>query len=53
MERIGLNKLCTLKKIINVKNVKFLLGLSGVVRRHLKIRTGFYSVTIVSDTLNI
>jgi hypothetical protein len=53
MERLGLNKLCTSRKTINVKTALFPLELSGVVRRHLKIRNGFYSVIIVSDTSNI
>jgi hypothetical protein len=53
MERIGLNKLCILRKTINVKNVIFPSRLSGVVRRHLKISNGFYFVIIVSVISNI
>ena len=52
MERLGLNKLCTSRKTINVKTAIFHSKLSGVVRRHLKIRIGFYSVIIVFDTSN-
>jgi len=49
----SMSSLCILRKTINVKNVIYLSKLSGVVRRHLKIRTGFYSVIIVSDISNI
>ena len=38
---------------MNVKTAHFPLELSGVVRRHLKIKNGFYSVITVSDTSNI
>jgi hypothetical protein len=53
MERVGLNKLCILRKTINMKNVIFPSRLSGIVRRHLKIKNGFYFVITVSDISNI
>ena len=49
----SMSSLCILRKTINVKNVIYLSKLSGVVRRHLKIRIGFYSVIIVSVISNI
>ena len=49
----SMSSLCILRKTINVKNVIYLSKLSGVVKRHLKIRTGFYSVIIVSVISNI
>jgi len=36
-----------------VKNVKSLLGLSGVVREHQTKKIGCYFVIIVSEDLNI
>ena len=39
--------------VINVKTAHFLSKLSGVLRRHLKIRTGFYFVITVSVISNI
>ena len=53
MERVGLNKLCILRKTINVKNVIFPSRLSEIVRRHLKIRNRFYFVITVPDISNI
>tara|TARA_B110000238_G_scaffold69290_1_gene75944 strand:- start:1312 stop:1473 length:162 start_codon:yes stop_codon:yes gene_type:complete len=53
MERVGLNKLCTLRKTIHVKNVIFHSRLSGVARGHLKIRNGFYFVITVFVISNI
>jgi hypothetical protein len=53
MERIGLNKLCILRKTINVKNVKSLIGLSGVLREHQMKKIGCYFVIIVSEDSNI
>ena len=49
----SMSSLCTSKKTINVKTAHFPLELSGVVKRHLKIRTGFYFVITVSDISNI
>jgi|TARA_B110000977_G_scaffold190277_1_gene260874 hypothetical protein len=53
MERVGLNKLCILRKTIHVKNVIFHSRLSGVARGHLKIRNGFYFVITVFVISNI
>jgi len=50
---ISNNQLCTSKKTINVKIAIYLSKLSGVARRHLKIRTGFYFVITVSVISNI
>ena len=44
---------CTSRKTINVKTAPFHSILFGNVKSHLKIRNGFYSVIIVSDTSNI
>jgi len=41
------------RKTINVKTVIYLSKLSGVVRRHLKIKIGFYFVITVSVISNI
>jgi hypothetical protein len=49
----SMSSLCILRKTINVKNVIYLSKLSGVVRRHLKIRIRFYFVIIVSVISNI
>jgi hypothetical protein len=53
MERLGLNKLCISRKTINVKTAHFHSILFGSVKKHLKIRNGFFFVIIVSDTSNI
>ena len=49
----SMSSLCILKRTINVKNVKSLLGLSGVVREHQTKKIGCYFVIIVSEDLNI
>ena len=42
MERLGLNKLCTSRKTMNVKTAHFHLILSGTARRHLKLMKELY-----------
>ena len=49
----SMSSLCISKRTINVKTAIFHSKLSGVVRRHLKIRTGFYFVITVSVISNI
>ena len=49
----SMSSLCISRKTINVKTAHFPLELSGVVRKHLKIKNGFYSVITVFVISNI